>query len=107
MEESVLSLPTKYQLHLLQMRRRLLSNLYPSHISLPTRHHLTNLSYPTTGEDEYIDVIQSQPEIIDTISEIDLDAYITKLTTTMFSDDILQNWKGVICTGHGGVGLTD
>ena len=42
----------------------------------------------TTGEDEYINVIQSQPDIMGTISEIDLDAYIHT------------------STGHGGVGFT-
>ena len=43
---------------------------------------------PTTGEDEYIKVIQ--PDIIDNISEIDLDTYIH--TTYQVNDYVLRRY---------------
>ena len=57
-----------------------------------------------------IKVIKSHPDIIDTVSEIDLDAYIH--TTYKVNDYVLRRYPpsklGGIRTsmGHGGVGLT-
>jgi len=61
---------------------------------------------PTTGEDEYIEVIPSQSDIIDTILEIDLDAFIH--TTCQVNDYVLRRYPPSILgggnphsTGHG------
>ena len=86
----------------------ILTNLAPPHPPILSAVKWILHRNPITGVDEFIKVVQSEQEIVDTISEIDIETYLH--TTYQVNDYVLRRYPptklgGVIrtSTGHGGV----